>query len=294
MNSIPRANVEQHYWELRLACHPEASEALTNYLWEVGALGVVEEERLRAFFPAVRSPETICQHLVTYLHSLQTLGLPGTLGPIEVLKLNDSAWEKAWQVHFRPVRVGRVWIVPPWERVSAGVGECVIQISPGRAFGTGQHETTQGCLQLLDTLLTGAPPARALDIGTGTGILAIAAVALGVPQCLAIDIDPDAVAAARENVDLNQVDRHVRVVLASPDSLGEPPFTLILANLLTDTHRPFFSVYDRLLAPGGQAILGGILAPETDQMAALLAAFGFRIAERIAGEEWCALRAERR
>lgn len=281
------------YLEVRLTCHPDASEALMNYLWEAGALGVVEAEELRAFFPPIESLEGIREKLVTYLHSLEALGLPGALGPVELGRLTDSAWGEAWQIHFRPFRVGRFWITPPWERPRLGDGECVIQINPGRAFGTGQHETTQACLRLLDDLLRGARPTRALDIGTGSGILAIAAVGLGIPECLAVDLDPDAVAAARENVHLNQVDHKVRVALASAENLEELPFALILANLLTETHQTLLPLYPRLLSPGGQVILGGILAVEGDQLAAALRAGGLRVVERIEGAEWCAFRVER-
>ncbi len=282
------------YVEVRLACHPDASEAVTNHLWETGALGVVEAEELRAFFPPRESPEAIRERLSTYLRSLETLGLPGALGPVELGRLTDSSWGEGWRIHFRPLRVGRFWITPPWDRPPLGDGECLIRINPGRAFGTGQHETTRICLRLLDDFLKGARPTRALDIGTGSGILAIAAVGLGIPECLAVDVDPDAVAAARENVHLNQVDHKVRVALASAESLEEPPFALILANLLTETHQALLPLYSRVLAPGGQAVLGGILAVEEDQLAAALRAGGLRVVERIGGAEWCALRVERR
>lgn len=141
--------------------------------------------------------------------------------------------------------------------------------------------------------MTGVAPYRAVDIGTGSGILAIASVVLGISECLAIDIDPDAVAAALENVRLNQVNHKVRVALASPESLDEPPFAMVLANLLTPTHQALLSLYGRLLAPGGRAILGGILAAEGDQMAAALDASGLRVRERIMGKEWCVFQVER-
>lgn len=285
------------YWELRLRCHPDASEAVANYLWEAGALGVVEEtspDQLRAFFPPAPPAEAIRDGLVAYLESLHELGLPAAPGPVELHRLADGAWGEAWKAHFRPFRLGPFWISPPWERPRLEAGEYLIQIHPGRAFGTGQHETTRLCLLLLSALVASAPLPRALDVGTGTGILAIAAARLGLPECLAIDVDPDAVASARESVRLNQVGHCVRVALASPEDLDRPPFSLILANLLTRTHQALLPSYGRLLVPGGQAILGGILATEGDQMAAALDACGFGIVGRITGEEWCALRAGRR
>lgn len=282
----------QHYWELRLACRPEATEALTNYLWEAGAVGVVQEEALRAFFSSAESPEAIRQKLAAYLNSLEALGLPGASGPIDLHPLAESAWDTAWQAHFRPLRVGRFWIAPPWRHPGLGAGEHLIKIRPGRAFGTGQHETTQLCLELLDRL-RGSPPPRALDIGTGTGILAIAAVLLGVTECLAIDVDPDAVAAARENIELNRAGRRARVRVATPEQVAGPPFALLLANILTETHQALLSAYWRLMVPGAQAILGGILSAETNEMVMALGAHGFGIHERVRKAEWCALRVER-
>ena len=198
------------FWELTVPASAEVSEGLTNFLWEQGALGVVEEEtpasppRLRAFFPEATSSTTLSRAVSDYLASLRALGLQVNGGEPQVAPLLDEPWAEAWRQAFSPQRVGRrLLIVPPWETPTAKTGRRTIIIEPGRAFGTGTHGSTQGCLLLLEGLLDRSPVTHALDIGTGTGILAIAAGALGVPRVTALDTDPDAVTAAKANAARN-------------------------------------------------------------------------------------------
>ena len=173
------------YWELSVPVGPEVSEGLTNFAWELGALGVVEEEaagkppRLRAFFPKTEFAAALEERVRVYLDGLRALGFDAP-GEPSVVALADEDWADAWRAHFRPVPVGRSLLVaPPWDRPPR-TGRLVITIEPGRAFGTGQHGSTMGCLLRLEALLArGATPTRAIDLGTGSGILAIAAARLG-------------------------------------------------------------------------------------------------------------------
>src|SRR3989441_2586429 len=120
---------------------------------------------------------------------------------------------RSWRAHFRPLPVGkRLLIAPPWDRPPAN-GRVVIAIEPGRAFGTGQHPSTLGCLERLESLIARTAPRRLIDLGTGSGVLAIAAARLGVGQVLAVDDDPDAVASAMANAARNRVCDRVRCVL---------------------------------------------------------------------------------
>ena len=132
------------YWELRLAVAGDTSEALTNFLWEAGALGVMEEElpgsapELRAFFPETAVPATLAEHVTAYVDSLAALGLT-VRGRPQVAVLEDTGWADAWREHFRPRAIGRRLVVtPPWETPDAHDRVALI-IEPGRAFGTGHH-----------------------------------------------------------------------------------------------------------------------------------------------------------
>lgn len=282
------------YWELTVEISPEASEGLTNFLWEMGALGVVEEEKpgrapsLRAFFPETTVARVLRERVREYLRGLVELGFPGAGGPT-IVALAGEDWANAWRAHFRPFPVGRTLLVaPPWERPPAN-GRLVITIDPGRAFGTGQHGSTLGCLETLETLIGPSRPARLLDLGTGSGILAIAAARLGVPHVLAVDDDPDAVASATANVARNRVADRVRCVLADVGTLGEAPAPLVVANLLTAAHRRLACHYARCVTAGGALVLGGVLDGEAPAVAAAAAAHGFTPCASVSIEGWTTL-----
>jgi len=282
------------YVELTVDTGEEATEALTNFLWELGAVGVVEETaagapaRLRAFFPAAAAGAALATRVDTYLDGLRTLGLAA--GPRAALApVADADWAAAWREHFRPVAVGRTLLVaPPWEMPVAS-DRVVLAIEPGRAFGTGHHGTTAGCLELLESLVAAESPARAIDLGTGSGILAIAAARLGVTDVLACDTDPDAVAAADGNAARNGVAGRVRAVVADAATLATEPAPLVLANLLAAAHRALASRYRDLVGGGGALVLGGLLDAEADDVTAVLAAHGFRREAARSLEGWTSL-----
>src|SRR5206468_6253964 len=264
------------YWELTVEIPEVASEGLTNFAWELGALGVVEEElpggrpRLRAFFPKTVGARALEESVREYLGGLRELGFPGA-GEPSVVALASQDWADAWRAHFRPLSVGkRLLIAPPWERPRAN-GRVVITIEPGRAFGTGQHPSTLGCLERLEALLARTVPPRLIDLGTGSGVLAIAAARLGVGRVLAVDDDPDAVACAMANAARNHVSDRVRCVLADAAGLREPRVPLLVANLLSAAHRRLAAQYRRSLSADGTLLLGGILDGEAAAVVAALA-----------------------
>jgi ribosomal protein L11 methyltransferase len=282
------------YVELTVDAGEEATEALTNFLWELGAVGVVEEAaaggpaRLRAFFPATTESAALADRVDTYLAGLRALGLTvgaaATLAPVA-----DADWAAAWREHFRPVAVGRTLLVtPPWETPAAS-DRVVLAIEPGRAFGTGHHGTTAGCLELLESLVAAERPARALDLGTGSGILAIAAARLGVAEVLACDTDPDAIAATEGNAARNGVAGRVRAVVADIATLATAPAPLVLANLLAAAHRALAPRYRELVGGGGALVLGGLLDAEADDVTAVLTAHGFRREAVRSLEGWTSL-----
>jgi ribosomal protein L11 methyltransferase len=268
-----------HYWELTVGAPGDLSEGLTNLAWELGALGVVEEEepgrgaRLRAFFPETIAASALEESVLRYLDGLRALGF-APAADVRVAALADENWADAWRVHFKPRAVGqRLLIAPPWD-LPAPNGRIVIEIEPGRAFGTGHHGTTAGCLEALEAAIERDPPSRMLDVGTGSGILAIAAARLGVASVLAVDDDPDAVACAMANAARNHVSDRVRCALADAATLREPRVPLVVANLLSAAHRRLTAQYLRSLTPGGTLLLGGILDAEAADLGGALADHG--------------------
>lgn len=283
------------FWELLVPASGEISEGLTNFLWETGALGVVEEEtpgsalRLRAFFPETTNPSTLTTTIGGYLSGLRALGFPVPGEPI-LTPLREEAWAEAWRQAFAPRAVGRrLLIAPPWEIPPQSDGRRLVVIEPGRAFGTGNHASTLGCLVLLERSLERHRAARAIDIGTGTGILAIAAIVLGVSGVTALDTDPDAVLAARANVERNGVGERINCRLEGPEDLHGSPAPLILANLLARSHAALAAHYRRLSLPGAHLILGGILADESPEVQDTMASHGFVHLETFEEEGWISL-----
>lgn len=283
------------YWELTVPVSPDAAEGLTNLVWELGALGVVEEASaagrppwLRAFFVDTEDLVALVPRVDAYLDALTSLGI-SSAGRARLAPLAHEDWAEAWRAHFRPVAIGRGLLVsPPWEAAVDG-DRLVLVIEPGRAFGTGHHGSTATCLELIETAVTRAQPSRAVDVGTGSGILAVALARLGVRHVLAFDSDPDAVTAARDNAVRNGVGDRVRAVAADLGSASPEPGELVVANLLAAAHRAHASQYARWVAPGGTLILGGILDTEADDVGLAVAVHGFRVRGARSIDGWTSL-----
>jgi ribosomal protein L11 methyltransferase len=286
------------FWQLTLPASPDCSDGLTNFLWEQGALGVVEEEepgsapRLRAFFAESASSAGLLDAVRDYQASLRSLGFAVESHGTELTPLRDEAWASAWQQSFPPRTIGRrLLVLPPWIEAPAGAGDRLsVVIEPGRAFGTGHHGTTEGCLVLLEEALAASPGGPVLDIGTGTGILAIAARKLGAPVVVAIDVDPDAIAAVQINAGRNRC-TGLTARLAEPRDIRER-FPLVLANLLTQAHLALAAEYARLVVPGGSLVLGGMLETEDDRVSRALGEIGFASRSRLVLEGWASRRLE--
>jgi len=197
--------------------------------------------------------------------------------------------EERWQRHFRAKRIGRVVVRPSWQTARARAGEVVVEIDPGVAFGTGQHPTTAMCLQALGRLVM--PGMRVLDVGTGTGILAIAAVKLGAAWALALDIDPQAVRVAMDNAHRNGVaDRmEVRHGTLTPEVLAHGPFHLVVANIDGLTVRRLAPMLAEAVAPSGRLVVSGFLREGQGEVEEALAQKGLHTLERMSEGVWAAL-----
>lgn len=174
-------------------------------------------------------------------------------------EVEESDWGHTWRRHVKAVRIGnRLLVKPPWSKAKAPLGAAVVELEPGMAFGTGDHPTTKACLRGLVQVLK--PGSRVLDLGTGSGILAIAAVKLGASAVLALDTDHLAAEAARENAARNGVALRVSVVRGSinaPEAKGWAP-DLVLANLTSRLHQDLAAAIVAAVPPGGMLLGAGI------------------------------------
>ena len=212
---------------------------------------------------------------------------------LERRMLQDEDWATSWQRYFRPFAVVPGLIVrPSWESYAAGPGERVLEMDPGMAFGTGQHASTRGALTLMRQALGALPPEveqRALDVGTGTGILAMAAALWGMPAVLALDNDPEAVQVAAENVARNGLAAQIRVAL-TPLAALSGSFALVTANIVHDVLAAMQADLTRLTAQGGFLLLAGILAGGQEaNIVRLYGDCGFHLVEARYEDEWAAL-----
>jgi len=223
--------------------------------------------------------------------TLNLLGQLRPIGPLQVRSMKEEDWGQAWKEYYPVLQVGeRIVIVPAWRRRRPRAGEVALTMDPGMAFGTGLHPTTQLCLQALERLLR--PGMGVLDLGTGSGILAIAAVKLGSGPVLALDTDPVAVHAAGRNVRRNRPNEQVEVRQGTLEP-GMGPFDLILANLLARTLREMAGLLAAALAPGGVLIGSGVLVEQAEEVAAAFAAAGLHPIEQPVLGDWVALVAGR-
>ena len=216
---------------------------------------------------------------------------------------DDSEWLYKWQEHFKPTRVGsRIVVKPSWEEYDPADGELVIEMDPGMAFGSGLHETTSMCIKALEDCIerirqgkTGCQDdtLRVLDVGTGTGILAIAAVLLGADAALGIDIDTDAVRVAEENIEHNGLADRITVQYGDLTEGVSYKADIILANLMADLVIRLSPAAAGHLEPGGLYITSGILDIKEDVVSEAIREAGFRIEQVLHDGEWCAIVAKR-
>jgi ribosomal protein L11 methyltransferase len=188
-------------------------------------------------------------------------------------ELPDQDWGEKWKEGLVPLSIGRVFVRPSWIAAETPPGMVEVRLDPGMAFGTGTHPTTSLCLAAMSEQLARRPGARVLDVGTGSGLLAIAARKLGAPRVVGNDNDPIAIRVALENAALNgvQVDFDLRDVGEQPG-----PFDLILANILANTLCELAPAIAAQLSPGGVVLLSGILTPQETEVRAAYVAAGLR------------------
>jgi ribosomal protein L11 methyltransferase len=260
----------------------EDAVALERLLLEVDDVGPIalQERDLGAviFFAAASDRDRAIAVLAERCPAYRT-------SPIDV---PDDDWAARSQAMLQPIVVGRFLIAPPWALTTPGEMHERIVIQPSRGFGTGHHSTTRLCLELLQrSPLTGA---RVLDVGTGSGVLAIAAHRLGASRVFAIDNDSDALESARENLELNAVVdtvalRHLDIEEA--DAL-EAPFDVITANLTGALIGRIIASLGRLSAPNGRLIVSGVLAEEAPVLLAKFQSAGLTVSRQLQRDEWMA------
>ncbi len=277
---------------------PSCVEDVTDALAEITGTGTAIEPAIAALGPDegykldAASPVTVKGYLFGVAPQARRRAVRRALvrrgagdaivGRLGWKTIREEDWAESWKQHYDIERVGRIVIRPAWREYAARAGEAVVALDPGMAFGTGQHSTTRMCLAALQERLR--PGDRVLDLGTGSGILALAAAALGARHCLALDIEEQAIAAARANVALNGA-QNVEVRMGSLEAAtDQAAFDLVLANINAATVTALAGELAAVLERGGLIVAGGIIADRLAGCAEALTGAGLVI-EREAVED---------
>ncbi|MER3436796.1 MAG: 50S ribosomal protein L11 methyltransferase [Chloroflexota bacterium] len=221
-------------------------------------------------------------------HALWHLGQLRHVGELQVTVRHEEDWADAWKEHYRPIRAGRRVVVrPPWFAYEPAAGDVVVVLDPGMAFGTGTHQTTRLALILMEDELR--PGMDVLDVGTGSGILAIAAALLGARSVRAVDIEPVAVRRAAENVRLNNLTGIVQVAVGSVDQDEvATAYELVVANIIARVLIDLAPGLAASVRPGGRLVLSGIIEPKEESVVAAFADVGLRRIRREVMDDWVA------
>jgi ribosomal protein L11 methyltransferase len=310
--------------ELSVAADVEAVEAVSEILGRVAPGGTSVEPAyelvdeglsaridptrpsiVRAYVPARdrAAAERAAAEAALALGHLQVFGLR-PIGELATRLVHEADWAEAWKAHFPVLRVGRrIVIKPTWRRHRASPDDVVLALDPGMAFGTGLHPTTRLCLAALETLadrgevaetggIGGFAGARVLDVGCGSGILAIAAARLGAASVLGVDTDPIAIESTRANAERNGLGDRIVARHGSLPS-GDEPFDVVLANLIASVLIVLAEPLRDELRPGGVLLASGIFVDRETEVRAALEAAGLAVTARTADGEWVALEAVR-
>ena len=264
---------------------PDPSKPTAN--WELMDQSVIdampEDVQVKAWFDEA----ALNQVIGPLREQLALLKAPelGTLS-LTLQSVREEDWAENWKQYYKPFRIGEHMVVKPtWEPWDAQDGDLIIEIDPGMAFGTGTHETTAMCVALIEKYYRGG---TLLDVGTGSGILAIAAARLGARGIVAVDIDPDAVRVAKENVAHNGLEPFIEVRRGDLLQGLSQQFDFAVANILAPVICMLAAPLKAHLTPGGRFVCSGIIAEAEEEVNAALLSAGYRIDEICRKGDWVA------
>lgn len=305
------------WFEIKVKTTAEATEAISNYFFDMGSEGTVIEDPGDILYLAnhignwdmisedLLQPkedavivkgyllrdslfETKISGLQTYIQTLSDHGLNPGKGAIEISEMDEQDWDALWKEQFKPMSIGKHLVVSPtWNETEDFGSKMVIFIDPGLSFGTGSHETTAMCMEMLETHIKSEH--HVLDVGTGTGILSITAAKLGAARTIGIDIDETAVKIAKENAKINRCEDKISFKTGDLISQEEGFFDVIVANLFAELLVHMAKEASKILKKKGICIMSGILIEKEDMVIEAYKSFGFSLLQKKHQREWSCL-----
>jgi len=218
------------------------------------------------------------------VNKLTEFGLDKGLGTVTATKVNEEDWENNWKKYYKPIKVGeKVVIKPIWEEYNKNPGEIIVELDPGMAFGTGTHETTRMCIKALERHVKAE--STVFDIGTGSGILSIAAAKLGAKKTIGVDLDPVAVESAKQNVSYNDLN-NIEILYGDLMEVVKGKASIVIANIMADIIMFLTEQVKGFIVDGGYFISSGIILSKKDEVINKLTQCGFKIEEINIEGEW--------
>ncbi|SHI70911.1 50S ribosomal protein L11 methyltransferase [Lutispora thermophila] len=310
-----------NYIEITILTTTEASEAVSFLLEDVGASGIAIEDpndfillnknetawdyvepdlieamgkdvKVKGYFPETIYTDEIKSKIKQRVDSLTDFGLNKGKGEVNTRVVKEEDWANAWKKYFKPFKAGeRIVVKPTWEEYEADDDDIIVQIDPGMAFGTGNHETTLMCIKLLEKYVKKG--CRVYDVGCGSGILGITAAKLGAERVLCVDLDEVACKSAIENVRVNEEESKIVVKNSNLLDVASEKADLIVANIIADIIISFTPQAINFLKDDGIFISSGIILDRQDDVVNALKEHQFSILEISQMGEWCAIAAKR-
>ena len=273
----------------------EDTELLLNYIesgeWDYHGFGEVKltgTSVVKGYFSEDDELVDKLEKLDQEIHQL-VQRFPEWVVQAKGISLKEEDWATAWKAYFKPIRIGKHFMIKPtWEQVDLLPGDVVLELDPGMAFGTGTHPTTTLCLRTLENIVK--PGQNVFDLGTGSGILAIAAAKLGA-KVEAVDLDSVAIKVAQENVDLNRVNDRVRVLRGDLGTVLTGQADVVIANIIADVIIMLLPDLKRILRADGEFLASGIIENRAGDVEEALKEAGFKIVERLEDGGWILFRA---
>jgi ribosomal protein L11 methyltransferase len=276
------------YIEVAIRTQEETRDQLVALLGQLGFEGFWEDvDTLRGYLREQRwsaSMQAGVDDVIRTVHRSSRSSLPDII----VTRIPDVDWNAAWEKTIRPIRIGRrIVIAPTWHPHTPEPGDVVITIDPKMSFGTGYHESTRLIIRLMeDSVRAGS---AVLDIGTGTGVLAIGAVKLGAGSAVGVDVDEWSEMNARENAELNGVSTRVTIIRGTLADVPEATFDVVLANIQRTILLPIMRDMIARLRPSGTLLLSGLLLGDEEDIVHAAESAGATVVDRESENEWIAL-----
>lgn len=279
--------------EDRFDAFSEPTDATQWDLIDQSVIEKMDEDTLvHAYFPAETTSRETIESLRARLAALtpEWLGFDAGKRALEIANVREEDWAENWKKYYKPFRVGRHLVVRPvWEKYEPQAGDKIISIDPGMAFGNGTHETTSMCLGLVEDYIK--PGDTVLDVGTGSGILAIASVLMGAQSALGIDLDPVAVRVANENIKRNGLSGRVHAQVGDLVKGIDTQADVVFANIIADAVILLSRAVRAHMKPGGVFICSGIILEREQDVLDALAEAGFTVDRIEHRGEWSAIAA---